>query len=346
MGSRDKSLAGVGRTHIFTQSRDVKMRAILCSALGQEPELADLPDPLPGPGQVLIAVAAAGINFADTLMIAGSYQDKLAPPFVPGLELSGTVLEVGAGVLTCRPGDRVMALVTGGAFAERVVATASDVFVLPDGLDLVTAAGVPVAYGTSHLALTWKAGLNSGEVLVVHGAAGGVGLTAVEVGAALGAIVIATAGGADKLAVATAHGAHHGIDSRAEDVRERVKALTDGRGADVVYDPVGGPMFEASLRSIAPDGRILAIGFASGVVPQIPANILLVKNVSVIGFNWGAYRRINPSALRRSLEQVVEWWAAGKLKPHVSTTLPLAEAAEALRRLKSRAVTGKIVLTV
>jgi NADPH2:quinone reductase len=322
------------------------MRAIVCPAFGAPLEVRDLPSPALKPGQVRIAVAAAGVNFADTLFIAGKYQEKVAPPLIPGMELAGTVIELGEGVTGLQVGDRVMAAVTGGAFAEQAVAKYTDVVRLPDGLDFVAAAGFPVAYGTSHLGLTAKAGLKAGETLVVHGAAGGVGLTAVEIGVALGATVIATAGGPDKVRVALDHGAHHGIDYKAEDIRERVKALTDGRGADVIYDPVGGAVFDASLRAIAPDGRILVIGFASGSVPQIPANILLVKNVTVIGYWWGAYRKLNPALLQHSLGECVRWWAEGKLRPHVSQTLPLEQAADALELLRSRAATGKVVLTV
>lgn len=322
------------------------MRAIVCSTLGGPVAPADLPPmPLPADG-VRIKVAAAGVNFADTLLINGKYQEKLEPPFAPGMELAGTVVEIGPDVRNCRPGDRVMALTTGGAWAEEAVAAEHDVFMLPANLDFVTAAGFPVAYGTSHLALKHKAHLKAGETLVVHGAAGGVGLTAVEVGAALGATVIATAGGPDKVRVALDHGAHHGIDYKAEDIRARVKELTGGRGADVVYDPVGGEVFDASLRSIAADGRILLIGFASGTVPQIPANILLVKNVTVIGYWWGAYRKLAPAMLRESMIEALQWWADGKLKPHVSTTLPLIEAPKALEMIRGRAATGKIVLTV
>lgn len=322
------------------------MRAIVCPVFGAPLESRDLPSSVLAPSQVRIQVAAAGVNFADTLFINGKYQEKVAPPLVPGMELAGTVLEVGAAVAGLAPGDRVMAAVTGGAFAEQAVAEQTDVIRLPDSLDFITAAGFPVAYGTSHLGLTAKARLQPGEVLVVHGAAGGVGLTAVEIGVALGATVIATAGGPDKVQVALDHGAHHGIDYKAEDIRERVKALTGGRGADVIYDPVGGAVFDASLRSVAPDGRILVIGFASGDVPQIPANILLVKNVTVIGYWWGAYRKLNPVLVRDSLAECVRWWADGKLKPHVSQTVPLDRAAEALALLKSRAATGKVVLTV
>ncbi|MBX9635820.1 MAG: NADPH:quinone oxidoreductase family protein [Magnetospirillum sp.] len=322
------------------------MRAIVCPAFGAPLELAQIPAPALGSGQIRIAVAAAGVNFADSLFITGKYQEKVAPPLIPGMELAGTVLDVGDGVTAFAKGDRVMAAVTGGAFAEEVVAWETDVTRLPDQLDFVTAAGFPVAYGTSHLGLKHKAGLKAGETLVVHGAAGGVGLTAVEIGVALGARVIATAGGPDKVQIATGHGAHHGIDYKAEDIRDRVKELTGGKGADVIYDPVGGAVFDASLRAIAPDGRILVIGFASGTVPQIPANILLVKNVTVIGYWWGAYRKLNPAMVQASLAECVQWWAEGKLKPLVSQTLPLAQAAQALELLKSRAATGKVVLTV
>lgn len=322
------------------------MRAIVCPAFGAALELRELARPDLAPNQVRIRVAAAGVNFADTLFINGKYQEKVAPPLVPGMELAGTVIEVGADVAGLALGERVMAAVTGGAFAEEAVAEQTDVIRLPDALDFITAAGFPVAYGTSHLGLKVKAGLRPGEVLVVHGAAGGVGLTAVELGVAMGATVIATAGGPDKVRVALEHGAHHGIDTKAEDIRERVKELTGGRGADVVYDPVGGAVFDASLRCIAPDGRILVIGFASGTVPQIPANILLVKNVTVIGYWWGAYRKLNPVLLRDSLAECVQWWADGKLCPHVSQTLKLEQAADALDLLKSRVATGKVVLTV
>ncbi|OAN54627.1 zinc-binding dehydrogenase [Paramagnetospirillum marisnigri] len=321
------------------------MKAVVCPAFGQPLEVTEFPAPVLIPEGVRVKVHAAGVNFADSLITGGKYQEKMEPPFVPGMELSGVVTEVAAGVTTCKPGDRVMVTVTGGAFAEEAVAHWTDVHVLPDQLDFVTAAGFPVAYGTSHLGLV-KAGLKPGETLVVHGAAGGVGLTAVELGKALGATVIGTAGGPDKVAVALEHGADFGIDYKSEDIRERVKELTGGRGADVIYDPVGGSVFDASLRSIAPDGRILIIGFASGTVPQIPANILLVKNVTVIGYYWGAYRKLAPDLVRSSMAEALDWWAAGKLKPHVSKVLPLDQAVTAIEMLKGRAATGKIVLTV
>jgi NADPH2:quinone reductase len=211
---------------------------------------------------------------------------------------------------------------------------------------MLQAASIPVVYGTSHHALTAKARLQAGEVLLVHGAAGGVGLTAVQIGKRLGATVIATAGGAAKLDIARQHGADHLVDYRSEDIRERVKELTGGRGADVVYDPVGGDVFKASLRCTAPDGRILLIGFASGDVPQIPANILLVKNITCIGYNWGAYRQIDPGALERSFAQLLGWIAEGSLVPHVSMTFALADYAQAYAALIERRSTGKVVLSM
>lgn len=321
------------------------MHAVVCPQFGAALELRELPPLSLAAHQVRIRVAAAGVNFADSLFIQGKYQEKVAAPLVPGMELAGTVEQVGADVTELAVGDRVMANVTGGGFASEAVADWTDVHKIPDAMDFVTAAAFPVAYGTSHLGLL-KAALRPGEVLVVHGAAGGVGLTAVEIGAAMGATVIATAGGAEKVQIALDHGAHHGIDYKVEDVRTKVKELTGGRGADVVYDPVGGEIFDASLRSIAPDGRILVIGFASGNVPQIPANHLLVKNVTVIGYWWGAYRKLNPLLVRQSMNDALDMWTQGKLHPHVSQTLPLAQAAEALALLKSRAVSGKLVLTL
>ncbi len=324
------------------------MKAVLCRAHCAPDGLAigEVDEPAPGPGQVRIAVEAAGVNFADTLIIAGTYQTKPPFPFSPGMEAAGVVLDCGAGVTRCRPGDRVLATPDYGAFAEQLVVRESDVHVLPEAMDVVTAAGFPVAYGTSHVALAWRAGLRPGEVLVVHGAAGGVGLTAVEIGKALGAEVIATAGGPDKLRVAQDHGADHLIDYRSEDIRERVKALTGGVGADVVYDTVGGDAFDASLRSINWGGRILVIGFAGGRVPQIPANILLVKNISAIGVNWGSYRSRDPARLAESFARLFDWYGRGLLKPLISATYPLADAPRALADIKARTATGKIVLTV
>jgi NADPH2:quinone reductase len=324
------------------------VRAIVCKALGDESGLAldDVPPPALSEGSVSIRVRAAGVNFADGLLIAGKYQEKPALPFIPGFEVAGEVIEVASGVTVCRTGDRVMAITDAGGYAEQATARASDVHVLPPAMDFVTAAGFPIAYGTAHHGLATKARLQAGETLLVHGAAGGVGLAAVEIGVATGATVIAAAGDEPKLAIAKAHGAAHGINYRTEDIRQRVKALTDGRGADVVFDPVGGSVFDASLRCTAIDGRILVIGFASGTVPQIPANILLVKNLTAIGYHWGAYRRHDPAGLRQSFGHLFAWFSAGRLHPMVWQTLPLAQASSAIGLLKSRAATGKVVLTM
>lgn len=324
------------------------MRALLCRAWGEpeDLELAEVEAPTPGPGQIAVAVEAAGVNFADTLMVRGKYQEKPPFPFAPGLEVAGRVLALGEGVGGPAPGTPVMALPSGGGFAEVALAAAGDVFPRPEALDAATAAGFPVNYGTAHGALVWRAGLQAGETLLVHGAAGGTGLAAVEVGKALGATVIATAGGPEKLAVAQAHGADHLIDYRSEDIRERVREITQGRGAEVVFDPVGGKVFEASLRCTAWEGRLLVIGFAAGTVQQIPANLLLVKNLSAIGFYWGSYRKQAPERLRAQFEQLARWVEEGRLKPHVSHRLPLERGAEALRLLEGRKTTGKVVLEV
>jgi NADPH2:quinone reductase len=324
------------------------MKAVLCKALGKPDALVveEVPAPPLGAGRVRIDVHACGVNFADTLIIAGHYQVKPRVPFSPGMEVAGTVVECGQGVTRVHTGDRVMAVLDYGGYAEQVVAVEQDVFPIPDAMDFIAAAGFPVAYGTSHLALVLRARLCASEALVVHGAAGGVGLTAVEIGKAIGATVIATASGEAKLAIAQAHGADHLIDYQREDIRERVLALTGGRGADVVYDPVGGDAFAASLRSINWSGRILVVGFASGEVPQIPANILLVKNISLEGIHWGSYRKHAPQCLSESFATLSAWYARGRLQPRVSETFQLERAAEALAALRSRRPTGKLVLTV
>jgi NADPH2:quinone reductase len=325
------------------------MRALLCSEFGafDRVSVADVPPPgAPGAVDVLIDVGAAGVNFADLLMIGGQYQEKPPLPFTPGLEIAGTVRSCGAGVSRVRTGDRVVAAVDRGGFAEQVIARESDVFPIPEAMDLETAAGFVIAYGTAHGALRWRADLREGEILLVHGAAGGVGLTAVEVGKALGATVIATAGEAEKLAVAEAHGADHLINYRSESIRDRVKAICNGGGADVVFDPVGGAAFEASLRCVNWGARLVIVGFAGGQVPQIPANLLLVKNISAVGFYWGSYRRHRPALLASQFRELFAWWAQGWLKPLISHRLDLAEAPAALALLRDRKSTGKVVLTV
>ena len=322
------------------------MRAVVCTEWGGPEKLGveDVPSPVLRDGAVRIKVQAAGVNFADLLLIAGQYQEKPAFPFTPGAEAAGVVTEVGAGVTGLKIGDRVMALTGLGAFAEEAIVDAQRALAMPPAMEFETGAAFPVAYGTSHGALEWRARLQSGEWLLVTGAAGGVGLTAVEIGKAMGARVIACAGSADKLAIAQQHGADHLVDYSKEDIRERVKAITGGRGADVIYDPVGGDAFDASLRSIAWGGRIIIIGFAAGRVSQIPANIVLVKNIDVIGFYWGSYQAHKPDLLRRSFTQLFRWFQEGKLRPHVSHRLPLERAGEALQLLQQRQSTGKVVL--
>lgn len=324
------------------------MRAIVCKEWGGPEKLVleDLPSPAMRDNGVKIQVHAAGINFLDTLLITGQYQVKPPLPFIPGAEAAGVVTEVAPGVSSVKVGDRVMAMSELGSYAEELVTTADKVFPIPDKMDFVAAAGFPITYGTSHVALTYRAHLKSGEWLLVLGAAGGVGLTAIEIGKALGAKVIAAAGGAEKLAVAQQHGADHLIDYSREDIRERVKAITGGHGADVIYDAVGGDAFDAALRSVAWEGRILIIGFAAGRIPQIPANIALVKNIDVIGFYWGSYQLHKPDVPRESFKQLFQLFDQDKLKPHVSQIFDLKDAPRALEFLKQRKSTGKVVLTM
>jgi NADPH2:quinone reductase len=324
------------------------VKAVLCHEPGDlaSLRLSDAPSIRPSEGAVRIGVRACGVNFADLLGVRGQYQVKPPPPFAPGLEVAGEILELGPGVEHLAVGQRVAALSLYGGFAEEVTVPAAGVVGLPDAMDFETAAGFLVAYGTSHVALDHRAHLQPGEVLLVHGAAGGVGLTAVELGKRMGATVIATASTPEKLALAREYGADHTINYRDEDFRQRVKALTGGAGANVIYDPVGGDVFTTSLRCIAWEGRLLVIGFASGTIPQVPANYTLVKNCAVVGVYWGAYLQREPAVLRRSFEQLLAWYAEGLLKPHISERLPLERAAEALQRLADREAKGKLVLVV
>lgn len=327
------------------------MRALVCRELtGPEGlRIEDWPTPEPAEGTVRIGVRAAALNFADTLITRGTYQEKPDLPFIPGMELAGVVEAVGEGVVTegpraLTPGMRVLAHLRHGGFAEQVVVPAEHVVPLPETIDDATAAALPVGHGTAYGALVWTARLQSGETLVVHGAAGGAGLAAVECGAALGARVIATARGANRLGVTLARGATEVIDTATEDLRTRIKDLTGGRGADVVFDPVGGATFEASLRAIAWNGRLLVIGFAGGEIQKIPANILLVKNVHALGFAWGTYRKHAPQLIRDGLKTLLRWHGEGWIKPQVSARYPLAQFGEAFRLLVERKSTGKVVL--
>ena len=318
------------------------MRAFLHTDPTTPPTLADLPLPAPGPGEVAVRIAACGLNFADLLMLEGRYQATPPLPFVPGLEAAGTITAAGPGT-SLTPGTRVAIHAGYGGLAEAGVFAEDRCTPLPDSLDFDTAAAFQIAYGTSHLALDHKARLQPGETLFVTGAAGGVGLTAVEIGKRMGATVIASARGADKLAIARAAGANHLIDSESPDLRGQLKALG---GMDVVYDSVGGPAFMEALRATRPEGRLLAIGFAGGEVPQVPANLLLVKNLSVMGLYWGGYLTFRPEVLTASLQTLAAWIAEGSLHPHIGARFPLARAAEALEMLRARKSTGKIVVTL
>ena len=323
------------------------MRAVICSRLEGPTALAfgEMPQPALGPRQVRIAVKAAGVNFADTLIVQGRYQVKPALPFIPGLEAAGTIIEVGAEASGFAVGDRVMAAIGIGAFAEEVVCDASCVYPMPAGMDFTEAAGFPIVYGTAQAALARRANLQSGETLLVLGAAGGVGVAAIEVGKALGATVIAAARGTDRLDVARRHGADDVIDYGSEDIRERIKAITAGRGIDVIFDPVGGDISDAAFRSLRWEGRIVIVGFAAGKIQQIPANLLLVKNISAVGLFWGEYRNRDPKLVQEWFATLARWYEEGRIKPHVSHVLPAEKAGEAMEMLVARKSTGKIVLT-
>lgn len=324
------------------------MKAIICREWGKPESLVvgERPSPSLNPGQVRIGVHACGVNFADTLIIQGLYQEKPAFPFSPGMEVAGEILEIGEGVAHLQLGDRVAAITGYGGYAEEVVVDARTVLPIPPLMDYVTAAGFAITYGTSHIALAHRAHLQPGEVLLVHGAAGGVGLTAVEIGKLLGATVIATASTPEKLALAQQYGADHVINYRQEKFRDRVKEITNGRGANVIYDPVGGDVFDESVRCIAWEGRLLVIGFADGRIPQLPVNLALVKNMSVVGVYWGGYSARQPRVITDSLRTLLTWYAEGKIRPHISQTYPLEQAAAALNSLINRQSTGKVVLTI
>lgn len=319
------------------------MRAYQIPARGAEPALTTLPRPLPKSGELALRIAACGLNFADLLMIKGAYQDTPEAPFTLGMEVAGTVEALGPDTRGPAPGTRVAVFAGQGGLAEYGCFPAARAVPLPDSMTFADAAAFQVAYGTSHVALDHKAHLQPGETLLVLGAAGGVGLTAVEIGKQMGARVIACARGADKLAVAKRAGADHLIDAATQDIRETCRALG---GVDVVYDPVGGDHFKAAFRACNPEARILTIGFASGDVPQIPANHLLVKNISVIGLYWGGYLKFRPEVVTNSLATLFDWYAQGLLRPHVSHLLPLEQTAEALDLLRTRKSTGKVVITL
>ena len=319
------------------------MRAMQVTELGQPLSLQEIPTPAPGPGDVQVKVHTCGLNFGDLLIIKGTYQEKPALPFTLGMELCGTVTAVGEGVGDLAEGQRVAAYCGFDALADYAAIPANICVPIPDAMSDEDAAAFLIAYGTSHVALDYKAHLKPGERLLVLGASGGVGLTAVELGKLMGAEVIAVARGSAKLEVAKAMGADHLIDSETDDIRSVVKGLG---GADVVYDPIGGDQFKAALRACNPEARLIPLGFASGEVPQIPANHLLVKNLTVIGFYWGGYTRVNPKVLTDSFKVLIDWYVQGRIKPHVSNVLPLEEANAALDLLRTRKATGKVVVKI
>ena len=323
------------------------MKAVLCKQFGAPDSLVfdDVESPSVGPGSVKIGVRASGINFPDLLMIQGLYQFKPTFPFSPGLEVAGDIIELGADVSGLQIGDRVLATMSYGGYAEELVAPAASVLPMPDNMSYEVGAAFPLAYGTAHVALARRAQLKSGETLLVLGAAGGVGLAAVEIGKVMGARVIAAASTDEKLEVALRQGADETINYSSEDLRGGIKTLTAGKGADVIFDPVGGDLFDSAVRRIAWEGRYLVIGFASGRIPALPANIALLKNASLVGLFWGAYLLQDPGVIRRSFGQLLHWYTEGRLKPHVGSTFPLDKATDALREISERRAMGKIVLT-
>jgi NADPH2:quinone reductase len=323
------------------------MRAVLCKSYGPPENLVveDVPALKPGAGQVVVKVEAAGVNFPDTLIIQNKYQFKPPLPFSPGGEAAGTIREVGADVVGFEIGQRVIAFTGHGAFAEEVLADAARLLPIPPGMPFDIAASFVMTYGTSYHAIKDRAALQAGETMLVLGAAGGVGLAAVEIGKALGARVIAAASSASKLAVCQEHGADALINYSTEDLRERLKALTEGRGVDVVYDPVGGGFSEPALRGMAWRGRFLVVGFANGQIPSIPLNLTLLKGCSIVGVFWGDYVRREPKSSARDLKELMGLLHAGKLKPLVSGHYRFDQIAEALNAVLERKVTGKIVVT-
>ncbi len=325
------------------------MKAMLCREWcgPDDLKLEEVASPEPGAGEVRIDVHCAGVNFPDLLMIAGKYQFKPPFPFSPGMEVAGVVSAVGAGVTGFKPGDRVMAMTSnGGGYAEQAVAEATKTFLLPDGVTFDQAAGFPVTYGTTYHALKDRGELQPGEVLLVHGASGGVGLNAVELGKRMGATVIGTVGSDAKMDIVRQYGADHVFNYSEHSIREKVKELTGGAGADVIYDPVGGDAFDESMRCIAWGGRLLVIGFASGRIPEAKANLVLLKQCQIVGVFWGAWTQKFPDECRNQFNTLLGWCAEGKLKPHVSMHFPLTDAPEAMKALAARKATGKVIINV
>jgi len=323
------------------------MKAVLCKEWGLPGKLVveEVPSPKPAAGQVLVSVKACGVNFPDTLIIQGKYQFKPEMPFSPGGEVAGVVKQVGENVTRVKAGDRVIAFNTWGGFAEEMVVDADRTIPMPAPMDFVPASAFVLTYGTSYHALKDRADIKAGESLLVLGAAGGVGLAAIQLGKAMGARVIAAASSDAKLQVCKDNGADELINYGSEDLRARVKAITAGKGIDVVYDPVGGPYSEPALRDMAWKGRFLVVGFAAGDIPKVPLNLTLLKGCSIVGVFWGAFTKNEPDRNRENNWELMAMYAAGKIKPHIHATYPLERAAEALNEVLNKRVTGKVVLT-
>jgi NADPH2:quinone reductase len=322
------------------------MKALLCTRYGapDDLEVADIAAPKPGPGEALVKIHAAALNFFDTLIIAGKYQFKPAPPFSPAAEFAGTVEALGPGVTSFKPGDRVLGYMTYGAAREFVAVDAGKLIKIPDALDFDRAAGLCITYGTTFHALKDRARLKGGESLAVLGASGGVGLAAVELGKIMGARVIACASSDDKLAFTRKHGADDAINYASEDIKESLRRVTGGKGADVIYDPVGGKYTEPALRSIAWQGRFLVVGFAAGDIPKLPLNLVLLKGCDVLGVFWGAFIDRDPEGHRANTRQLIDWCVQGKISSHVHATYPLADGIAALKSIAARQVMGKVIL--
>jgi NADPH2:quinone reductase len=322
------------------------MKAVLCTRAGTPDDLTigDLPDPVAGPGEAVVRIGAAALNFFDLLIVAGKYQVKPAYPFSPSAEFAGTIESVGPGVTDLTVGDRVIGYSGWGAARERLAVAAGKLVKLPSGVDDDRAAGLIVTYGTSYYALKDRAALKRGETLAVLGASGGVGLAAVELGKLLGARVIACASSDDKLDFARKHGADEGVNYASGDLRDGLKRLGGDHGIDVVYDPIGGAYSEPALRSLAWEGRLLVVGFATGDIPKLPLNLVLLKSCDVRGVYWGSWTEREPAAHRANVAGLIRWCAEGKLSAHVHARYPLAEAAQALKDIAARKVMGKVVL--
>lgn len=322
------------------------MKAVVCKTWGTPDtlEIIELPDLSPSAGEVAIAVKAAGINFPDFLIIQNKYQFKPELPFTPGSELSGIVYAVGEGVKHIKTGDKVIAFIGQGAFAQQVLAPANAVIPMPEGMDFDTAAAITLTYGTSHHAVVDRAQLKAGETMLVLGAAGGVGLAAIEIGKAVGAKVIAAASSDEKLDICRQHGADMTINYSNTDLREAIKSATGGKGPDVIYDPVGGIYAEPAFRSIAWRGRYLVVGFANGEIPKLPLNLALLKGASLVGVFWGEFAKREPKANMAAMSEMIGWLREGKIKPHISARYALNETADALNDIAARKVTGKVVI--